>query len=362
MADAGCQLLHDMSPLALMFFVRVFFNLPTFLRLVRQANNYFRDHRVDAVVLIDYPGFNWWIARRAKRHGIPVFYYGAPQVWAWATWRVRKLRRLVDYVLCQLPFEPAWYAERNVAACFVGHPFFDDPIDETQSNPLHDAPDSESKWVVLLPGSRRAEVEVNAGCFLQVAEFIRRRHPSLTIAAACYNDEQAERMRAEAKKTGVDLEVYVNRTRELIHKAYACVACSGSVSLQLLAARKPTVIYFHINRVHWVIKQLLMRVKYITLVNLFWTSDIRRRSWRTFDPDAPGAEAVPMPEYLTTRPCPDKIAQHVLRWVDDPNERWATVSVLDQIARQYARSGATQRAAEFILRMLETDFRDRVAA
>ena len=65
----------------------------------------FATQRPDAVVLIDYPGFNWWIARRAKAHGIPVFYYVPPQIWAWASWRVKKMRRLVDHVLCSLPFE-----------------------------------------------------------------------------------------------------------------------------------------------------------------------------------------------------------------------------------------------------------------
>lgn len=362
MAEAGCALLHDMSPLALMFFLKVLGHLPTFFRLLRQADEYFRTHRVDAVVLIDYPGFNWCIARRAKRYGIPVFYYGAPQVWAWGTWRVRKLRRLVDYVLCQLPFEPAWYAERRCPACYVGHPFFEqdesEPLDEKFLATL----DDQAKWIVLLPGSRRAEVESNAECFLQAAAIVRAHDPSIVIAAACFNEAQAERMREQAARMGVPVAIHVGRTRELISKAYACIACSGSVSLQLLMARVPTVIYFHIHRRFWLIKQLMIRSKYITLVNLFWTADIRRRSWRTFDPDAPGAEPVPMPEYLTTTPCPDKLAAHVIRWIADPAARWKVVAALDQVARQTATPGATRRAAEFIFRMLDSETGLRRAA
>ena len=71
--------------------------------------------RPDAVILIDYPGFHWWLARRAKAHGIPVFYFVPPQIWAWASWRVKKMRRFVDHVLCSLPFEEPWYRERGVA-------------------------------------------------------------------------------------------------------------------------------------------------------------------------------------------------------------------------------------------------------
>ena len=110
-----------------MWFARVLVNLHKFWGLVSRADRYFRHHRPDAVVLIDYPGFNWWIARRAKVHGIPVFYYTPPQIWAWARWRVEKMRRLVDHVLCSLPFEET-VVPRSTAATptFVGHPFFDE--------------------------------------------------------------------------------------------------------------------------------------------------------------------------------------------------------------------------------------------
>ncbi|MBV8677090.1 MAG: lipid-A-disaccharide synthase, partial [Planctomycetaceae bacterium] len=127
MAAAGADLLYPLVELAVMWFVRVLLNLPTFIRLLFQANRYFRDQRPDAVILIDYPGFNWCVARRAKRHGIPVFYYVPPQIWAWAGWRVEKVRKYVDQVLCALPFEPAWYHARGVpGATHVGHPYFDE--------------------------------------------------------------------------------------------------------------------------------------------------------------------------------------------------------------------------------------------
>ena len=125
MAAAGCHLHEDLTRLAVMWFARVLVNLHKFWALASRADRYFRHHRPDAVVLIDYPGFNWWIARRAKAHGIPVFYYGAPQLWAWAGWRIKKMRRYVDHGLCTLPFEETWYRDRGCNATFVGHPYFD---------------------------------------------------------------------------------------------------------------------------------------------------------------------------------------------------------------------------------------------
>src|SRR5262245_16596518 len=206
MARAGCHLLRDMMPLALMAFLRVYVRLPTFLRLLRQTASYFREHRVDAVILIDYPGFNWCVARRAKRCGIPVFYYGAPQIWAWAPWRVHKLRRLVDCVLCQLPFEPAWYSQRHCATSFVGHPFFDEldePLDQDFLNQI----DPNVQWLVLLPGSRWAEVKSNAECFLRAAEMLRAKHPQLSVAVACYSGEHAAWIRDLAQRLSIRVTI-----------------------------------------------------------------------------------------------------------------------------------------------------------
>ena len=97
-----------------MWFLNVFLNILTFVRLIFLADRHFRDERPDAVVLVDYPGLHWWLARRAKARGIPVIYFVPPQIWAWAGWRVKKVKKYVDLVLCSLPFEPAWYHARGV--------------------------------------------------------------------------------------------------------------------------------------------------------------------------------------------------------------------------------------------------------
>src|SRR5438105_9128447 len=126
MERAGCRLLYPLCQLAVMWFARVLANAPLFLELISRADRFFRHQRPDAVVLIDYPGFNWWLARRAHFHGIAVFYFVPPQLWAWASWRVNKMRRFIDHVLCSLPFEEPWYRARGVNAEYVGHPFFDE--------------------------------------------------------------------------------------------------------------------------------------------------------------------------------------------------------------------------------------------
>ena len=190
--QAGCQLHADLTALAVMWFLRVLLNLHKFLDLGGRADRYFRHHRPDAVVLIDYPGFNWWIARRAKAHGIPVFYYTPPQIWAWAPWRVKKMRRFVDHVLCSLPFETRWFAEHGCNATFVGHPFFDEVADQQLDEAfIASHTDPGRPLVTILPGSRTQEVEHNLQHFLRAARLIRAQVPDVRFAVACFKPHQA---------------------------------------------------------------------------------------------------------------------------------------------------------------------------
>src|SRR5262249_4121757 len=148
-------LLFPLVDLAVMWFLNVLINLVTFIRLIVLADREFRDNRPDAVVLIDYPGLHWWIARRAKARNIPVFYFVPPQLWAWAGWRVRKVRRLVDVVLCSLPFEPAWYHARDVAqATYIGHPYFDELTERPLDASFLAEQEHPGPLVAILPGSR----------------------------------------------------------------------------------------------------------------------------------------------------------------------------------------------------------------
>ena len=116
MNEAGARLLYPLVNLAIMWFLNVFLNILTFIRLIFRADRYFRDQKPDAVILIDYPGLHWWLANARKAREIPVFYYVPPQLWAWAGWRVKKVQRTVDLVLCSLPFEPDWYRTRGASA------------------------------------------------------------------------------------------------------------------------------------------------------------------------------------------------------------------------------------------------------
>lgn len=350
MAAAGCTLHTDMTVLAVMWILRVIVNIHKFLALAGRADRYFRHHRPDAVVLIDYPGFNWWIARRAKAHGIPVFYFAPPQVWAWATHRIRKVRRYVDHVLCSLPFEQKWYRERGANATFIGHPYFDEVRrQEFDEAFLAEHRDDARPLVAILPGSRTQEVEHNLRYFLKAAAIIRQEVPSARFAIASFKPHQAEMARRAVAASGLDVEVHLRRTPELIRLATCCLAVSGSVSLELLYQTKPTVILYWISRLGYVLQRRYRRVKYITLVNLLSAADPFDGDATTYDPERGETPEVLYPEYVT---CSDKsrqLASHAIRWLRDDAERKALIGRLESLKTEVAHGGAARSAAQYIL-------------
>ncbi len=355
MAAAGCTLHEDLTKLAVMWFARVLLNIHKFWDLACRADRYFRHHRPDAVVLIDYPGFNWWIARRAKAHGIPVFYYGVPQLWAWAGWRVRKMRRFVDYVLCKLPFEETWYRERGCNATFVGHPYFDQLRAEQLDAAFIERLRAKSgPLVAILPGSRTQEVKSNFRYFLKAAKVIHRRVPDARFAVAAFKPTQADAIRAAIADAGLPVSVHVGRTAEVIHAADCAMAVSGSVSLELLYHTKPTVILYYISPAAYFVQTFFRKVRYITLVNLLTATDLFPKKVANYDPADPVDAHVLMPEYLTCKDKSEQVATHVIEWLTQPATRTARVAQLADLKEHVGHGGASCRAADYILNTLDS--------
>jgi lipid-A-disaccharide synthase len=355
MAAAGCELHANLTALAVMWLLRAMLHLPRFLALASRADRYFRHHRPDAVVLIDFPGFNWWIARRAKAHGIPVFYFAPPQVWAWAQHRVKKMRRLVDHVLCGLPFEAEWFRAHGCNATLVGHPFFDEvrrqQLDKEFLNQAAKR-NTGRRLVTILPGSRTQEVTQNLDDFLKAAAVVRARVPDVWFAVAAFKSQHAEFARERIAQFGLPIEVHVRRTPELIHLAECCMAVSGSVSLELLYQKKPTVIQYRVGRIGFALQKRFRRSKYITLVNLLATKDplgIAKAN--------PAANAPPdrllFPEFLSCEDCSLPVASQLIRWLLDSEQREGLVAELAKLKARVAHGGASQAAAAYILSALE---------
>lgn len=353
MAAAGFSVHRDLTQLAIMWFGRVLLHLPKFFGYLREADEYFEREQPDAVVLIDYPGFNWHVARKAKERGIPVFYYGTPQLWAWAGWRIKKMRATVDHALCKLPFEESWLRERGVNATYVGHPYFD----ELRQRQLDEAfvaekRQDDSPLVTILPGSRTQEVKSNLADLLAAAGEVRRQVPRVRFAIASFKDSQAEFARRLVAESGLPAEVHVGRTPELIEAATATMAVSGSVSLELLYHAKPSVILYRISKFAYAVQQRFRKVRYITLVNLLTTDDLFPAEPAVYDPSSRADAHVLMPEYLTAEPRTAELAGHVVRWLTDEAARESLIARMGALRERVGHGGASERAADYIVREL----------
>jgi lipid-A-disaccharide synthase len=304
-------------------------------------------------VLIDYPGFNWWIARRAKARGIPVFYYGTPQLWAWAPWRIEKMRRYVDHALCQLPFEEKWYQHRGCRATYVGHPYFDELISQRpDAKFVATQQRSDEPLVTILPGSRSQEVRANLPTLLRAAERVRERVPNVRFAVAAFKEIQAENARRMVAASRVPVEIHVHRTKELIHAATCCMAVSGSVSLELLYHTKPSVILYRVSRLGFWVQRFARNVRYITLVNLITAPALTGKSVGVYDRRDPMDAHVLMPEYLTCEDRSVEIAAHLVEWLTDTSVRERRIAEMAALKQRLAHGGASRRAAEYILAAL----------
>jgi lipid-A-disaccharide synthase len=335
MRGAGCRLLFPLCELAVMWFARVLAHAPVFLQLLSRADRYFRHRRPDAVVLIDYPGFNWWLARRAHFHRIPVFYFVPPQIWAWFDWRVNKMRRFVDHVLCSLPFEKAWYENRGVPARYVGHPYFDELSRQRLDDAfLREFRPGGSPQVALLPGSRSQEVKLNWPTLQRAAALIRKACPETRFLVACFKESQREQIDNRLHGSDLPVKTFVGRTPEIIHLADACVAVSGSVGLELLYRGKPSVVTYRISPFARTISRPFIKSRYISLVNLL-------------------AEAEIYPEFLSDRCEAEAIAEVITRWLREPAAHAEVCRRLAELRQRVAEPGACDLSADHILGVLE---------
>ncbi|GAB6164960.1 lipid-A-disaccharide synthase [Thermostilla marina] len=351
MAEAGCRLHEDLTERAIMWFRRALGGLSYYVGLYRRAVEHFRRNRPDGVVLVDYPGFNWWMAKAAHREGIPVFYFVPPQIWAWGCGRVKKMRRYVDHVLCCLPFEQPWFAERGCRAVYVGHPFFDEAARTEETTDREDVSLRRDgrPLVVLLPGSRDQEVDANIGDMLQTAVKTAAKVERVRFAVAAFKPSQAARIEARVQDVPVPVEVYSGRTPELIRAADCCLAVSGSVSLELLYHEKPTIILYRISRPAFWVQEQFRKVKYITLVNLLAAKELYPRDLRLYERGRPDCADAVFPEYLTWRDRSDDMAEQLAEWLLDPEARMAVVERLRALKARLDWYGAAGRAAEYIL-------------
>ncbi len=266
MKKQGATLVKHYRDLAFMGFVEVLLHLRTILRNLRFCKRDIMRFKPDAIILIDYPGFNMKIAKFAHKHGIKVYYYISPQVWAWKKRRVHTIKEVVDKMLVILPFEKDFYDEYRVDAHFVGHPLLDElskvryinKNNFVRQNKLN----SKKEIIALLPGSRKQEV----GRMLEVMLKVVDKFPEYQFVVGCAPSLPEEYYKSLVGNENVQL--VFNKTYQLLQVASAALVTSGTATLETALFYVPEVVCYKGNKISYLIAKNLIKVKYISLVNL----------------------------------------------------------------------------------------------
>ncbi len=267
MQQAGVDVVKHYRELAFMGFIEVVMNINTIFKNLAFCKEDILKYNPDAIILIDYPGFNLRIAEWAKKRGFKVIYYISPQVWAWKESRVKKIKKYIDKMLVILPFEKAFYDKWNYEVEYVGHPLaavIDDAQEEMNvSAEALPSPLNENNIIALLPGSRAQEVSKKLPVMLEASKdfpeykFIVAKAPSL-------DDTFYEQFTGTYK----NVRSLRNKTYALLLQSKAALVTSGTATLETALFGVPQVVCYKGSAISYQIAKRLIKIKYISLVNL----------------------------------------------------------------------------------------------
>lgn len=269
MKKQGVKLVKHYRDLAFMGFVEVIANLKTILRNINFCKEDITDYKPDALILIDYPGFNLRIAEWAHQQGIKVFYYISPQVWAWHQSRVHKMKKVIDRLFVILPFEKDFFKTHNMDVDFVGHPLLDEieshynaNIQQAEYNVFEKDLVPDKPVIALLPGSRKQEIKTVLPLMLEMAKS----YPEYKFIIAGVTTLQGSFYQDIIQDSEVGI-VY-EQTYNLLKIAYAALVTSGTATLETALFNVPQVVCYKANPISYQIARKIIKIKYISLVNL----------------------------------------------------------------------------------------------
>ena len=320
-ANSGMEVRFHHRDYAVIGFTGVLAGLPKFIRLERSLKRLI--DRASLFIAVDYPGLNLRLCEYARRRGVPVLYYIAPQVWAWGAGRVQRMKRCVDRVAVVLPFETKIYVDAGIAAEFVGHPFV---VDHELPPPR---PESEREWVALLPGSREAEVRHMLPLLLATAEDMRRHRPDLRFVVAKSPVVAESIYAAMVGAAGVRLE---HDAVEALARARVALVASGTATLQSALLETPLVIAYRTTPINYFLASRLVTIEHVGLVNVLL-----------------GAEVAP--EFVQGRAEPIAMARAAEALLDDAARRTAMLARFRDLRASLSGGGGAARVAEWALEL-----------
>ena len=290
MAEAGCELIEHTVDKAVMLY-KALGQLLYYYKLINRVSDYFADNKIDVVIVCDSPSFNYHIARSAKKNNIRTIFYVAPQLWAWAQWRIKKYRKLFDGKLCQmaciLPFEQDWFGQRGVQCRFVGNPLLEDIDPQSVTAKTYEQYCITGANIALMPGSRNAEIKSLWRPMQEIAIRLKARHLRINFTAVAADERICDLLRS-TEISGFRCDYSIDSVAASARKADFCIVASGSATVQVASAACPMVVMYQCNKYLWhIFGRWLVKAKRLSLVNILADADLVPEFMPYFDSIAP---------------------------------------------------------------------------
>ena len=294
----------------------------------------------DAVVLVDYPGFNLRLAKALRARGFPgkILFYISPQVWAWNRGRIPKMARLLDLMICVFPFEQPMYEASGLHTIFVGHPL----LEALAAEKTGVARDED--LLGLFPGSREREVKRIFPTMVAAGHLIRERRPNVRFEAAAANEAHARRMQQMAGD--LPLVIRSGTAHQLMQRACAGIVCSGTATLEAAFFGLPYCLVYRVAWLTFEVGRRLVDVDCLGIINIL-------NNYKQNPPGDPRLPARPaahvVREFIQHLATPEALASEALLLMNDPQHRSRLVAKVNEIVSTLEAEGATRRASQAIL-------------
>jgi len=336
MEEADVRILFQASEVAVVGITEVLPKMRSIHRALNGLKDALRGNPPDLVILIDYPGFNLNLAKKAHDFGIPVLYYIPPQVWAWRERRVKKIAKRVDRVAVILPFEEEFYSGCGIQVEYVGHPLLDGLEKGRSSEQVREdlgISGAQFPVVGLLPGSRNEEIARHLPPIMGAVEIISRTYPKLHCILPLASTVDEETVKPYLENAQVDIMVHSGNTREVLRACDLALIASGTATLEATITGTPMVILYRVSFLTYLLGKLLAKVSHIGLVNL-----------------VAGREVVP--ELIQGDAIDTRLAEEGLCLLEDAERREEMKEDLRLVREQLGQGGASERVAALAAEMM----------
>ncbi len=333
MQEAGVELIADRTAISMVGITEIVRRWPTAFRINRRLGNEAKRRKPALAILVDFPDFNLWLARRIRPMGVRIVYFISPQIWAWRPKRIHLIRRLVERVLCIFPFEEKFYRDAGVPVDFVGHPLVDSvrpSLTRTQFAAQLGL-DSARPIVALLPGSREGELAHNLPPMLETVDLLKQAGVNQFVLALAAGVSACPIMGQVRWQQTV--RIVQGQTYDALAAADAAIVSSGTATVEAALLGTPMVVVYRVSGLSAHILRWMVRAPYFSMVNLIAGRRI-------------------VPELFQEEFTPARVAEEVRRLLESLEARDAMQRGLREVREQLGPSGAIERAAGIIAKLL----------